>query len=347
MHLQPAIADDKLSEDGFTPLPPKEAKAVLDAVRKDWHSRSGESVTEMLARLKVSIGFKPQKWYADTRSYDGKKVVSLTWTRKPGETEADRAGIVWKLDNGVPVLEENDRLFGLGSAAFAINEIEQDVDNEVRTANTLFLHDPKNLNFVQTPNGRLGDLLATAGCHIGEPLYVWPVAAGFIDKGNGFVRFQATVDCPLSAVSNVYSQQGALIAMKLVDGAKDWLPTSFLAERLWRGKPGHWSDVDLPIEDQVIEVAMNAANMPRRYGFEWVDVVRVIELRNSGKSLPDAAGDMHAFETDGLLLKIQTNTNGLVRPAAIETFLRHAGILATTMSDDGIVRSIPLFFIPR
>lgn len=302
----------------------------------------------MLQRLRSAMNFTPRRWYAEVSKDGTHKAVTLIWARKAEEAYDDHVAIVWNLGKDGPVLEADDRLFALGSAAFAINAIQQDVDNEDPAANVKFLRDPKNLDFIDTPNGKLGDLLVAARCRLMNPTYLLPVTAGWVDGEQGLIRLQVSVNCPsrtdvLKNPDDTYHYIGALIALKLPDGAKDWTPTSFLATRIWKGAPGHWADVKLPIEGQVFAAAKAAAALADRRGFGWLNVARVIELRNSGRPLAGTVGETHAFETAALLLKIQTATDDKVTPTAIEGFLRHAGFLATTISDKGIVDAVPTF----
>ena len=93
------------------------------------------------------------------------------------------------------VTAPNDREMELGWQAYALSLIQSEIDDEEQGANRTFLHDVSNLNFVQTPQGKLGDLLKRGRCKLGDPVgvdYV-PKVQG-IEQGD-FFRLQLSVDC--------------------------------------------------------------------------------------------------------------------------------------------------------
>jgi hypothetical protein len=272
--------------------------------------------------------------------------VSMTWARTRGESEDDTAPITWDVaaDGHIGI---GDSLFDLGSSAFAVYTIQNDVNEARPDANIRFLRDPANLNFVPTPHGNFGDLLVAAKCRLANPTYLDRVVPPFSTAGKPHVRIQATVNCAyslskLAALEDIYHHSGALIAFLLQDGETEWEPASFLAARIWNGLPGHWDEVSLPIEQELLSVARGASEITTLPGVTWPDLARVVELRNSGHPLRDNIGGTHAFETLGLLARIQTATDNKVTPRSVEVFLRHAGVVATFISYDGIVRAAPL-----
>lgn len=343
----PAHAGDQDANGDWKPLPDSAAKPLIAAVQRDWRARSGETAHEIIARLSSVAHFVPRKWYAEV-SKDGKeRAVSLQWVHNKDDADDESLSVTWDIAPDGRVLGTDDRLFDLGSSAFAVDAIQNDVNEERADANVNFLRDPTNLNFVVTPQGKLGDLLAAAKCRLANPTYVSGVIASFSASGKAYVQLQATVNCRYDMfkfkdiVEGTYNFTNALVAFVLADGETEWVPASFLAARIWNGRSGHWAEVNLPVEQAVFGAA-KAAAAGAAPGFAWPDAARVVEIRNSAHPLADNMDAMRAVETVGMLVRIQRVTGGKVTPRVVEGFLRHAGIMATTMSDEGIIQMVPL-----
>jgi hypothetical protein len=60
----------------------------------------------------------------------------------------------------------------LGWQACALSLIQTEISKDYQRANKGFLHDLMNLNFVDTPQGKLGNLLAKNKCSLGDPVFV-------------------------------------------------------------------------------------------------------------------------------------------------------------------------------
>jgi len=190
---------------------------------------------------------------------------------------------------------------------------------------------------------------SSARCRLMNPTYVNVVA----DEERKRIRVHASVICHVDILNTskpievAYNSIGALVTFTLAAGNDTWVPTSFLAQRIWMAQPGHWGDFDLPVERQTFNVAQVAAAMaPKGSGFAWPDVAKVIEIRNSDHPPANDVSAMNAFETATMLLNIQRATDGKLTPKNIEGFLRHAGISGTKLSDDGIIHFVPSMLDP-
>lgn len=150
--------------------------------------------------------------------------------------------------------------------AFALSLIQGEIDDEDRGANRRFLHDLPNLNFVQTAQGRLGDLLLKGRCKLGDP-----VGVDYLDSWGGpehptkgdFWRLQLSVDCNIPGPS-YFTRDGLILFLKR--GNEPWEPLSFFAHRIARSPPGSWFDRADPREDAVFEAAKRAwerAGLPK------------------------------------------------------------------------------------
>ena len=220
----PSHAADQDASSDWKRLPDSVARPLIAAVQRDWHARSGETAHEMVARLSSVARFVPRKWYAEV-SKDGKeRAVSLEWVHSKSDGNDEALSVTWDIAPDGRVLGTDDRLFDLGSSAFAVDAIQNDVNEERPDANVKFLRDARNLNFVATPQGKLGDLLTAAKCRLANPTYVSRVIASFSASKKAYVRLQATVNCPhdilklKNPVEGIYTFNNALVVFLLTDG---------------------------------------------------------------------------------------------------------------------------------
>jgi len=141
----------------------------------------------------------------------------------------------------------------LGWQGFALSLIQSEIDDddEDRAANRHFLHDLSNLNFVQTPQGKLGDLLKQGRCALRDPVGVDYVAK-LNKEPNDFWSLQLSVDCDIPG-PGYFTRDGVILFRKYV-GTEAWKPFSFFARRIVNNPPGSWFNRADPQEQQTYEV---------------------------------------------------------------------------------------------
>lgn len=157
--------------------------------------------------------------------------MTIQWTLHPDSTAS--------LDNGYA------KSIDLGSTAFALSLIQSEISDGLRSANVRFLRDLHNLNFLSTPQGKLGDLLAAGRCVLraGDPVGI---------------------------------EYGSL------SRSTDRKPWSFFAVRLAKYPPGYWFEAEEPAEVQVFAGAMaeaSKAGMPLNAA---AAMAKVVEFGNDG-----------------------------------------------------------------
>ena len=90
----------------------------------------------------------------------------------------DQYSLSWKIsdDGSVQVSPPYAKVMALGNTAFALSLIQDEVNDEVPGANRSYLENIANYNFVATPKGNLGDLLASGKCSVvnSTPLFYVP-----------------------------------------------------------------------------------------------------------------------------------------------------------------------------
>jgi hypothetical protein len=78
-----------------SPYRMRRARPLVEAVQRDWHAHSGESVSQMVEQLGTAIHFKMVRWFAEISKDGTRRTVSLAWVSKPGDTEDDTVSISW------------------------------------------------------------------------------------------------------------------------------------------------------------------------------------------------------------------------------------------------------------
>jgi hypothetical protein len=194
-----------------------------------------------------------------------------------------------------------------------------------------------NLNFVQTPEGKLGDLLRAGGCIVQDPTYVYYMPDLDGRMQDEFFRVQVSVDC--KAQDHPYFTKNGLIEFDLRNGASEWRPLSFFATRLSKYAPDEWFSKDEPAEAAVFSLVREAVWPAAVKGSNVDDIVKAIELRNKGDLSGPEIDKARIKDNAQLFSRIFMGSEGRIPPSEMVEFLRHAGPMAITLSDDGVVSS--------
>jgi hypothetical protein len=101
-------------------LTKQEATKVVDAVKHDWHSMTGESAEQIIAAASKVAHFIPRRW--DASIEDGKTVVSLGWAKHRADKSDEQYGIFWSsgADGKITVGPPYAKVMELGQSAFLI-----------------------------------------------------------------------------------------------------------------------------------------------------------------------------------------------------------------------------------
>jgi hypothetical protein len=226
-------------------------EALIAKVKTTWRAQDGETVEQILNKVAQVAHFIPRKWEVGQKN-DAGEPVFLSWARHRTDKEDNERSITWHVAPDGSVTAPNDREMELGWQAYALSLIQSEIDDEEQGANRSFLHEVSNLNFVQTPQGRLGDLLKRGRCKLGDPVgvdYV-PKVQG-IEQGD-FFRLQLSVDCSIPGPT-YFTHDGIIIFVK--HGTEPWQPQSFFAHRIAANPPGSWFDRTDPKEQEIFETA--------------------------------------------------------------------------------------------
>jgi hypothetical protein len=265
-------------------LPKQEEDALIAKVRQGWHAQDGETADDILAKVAKVAHFVPRGWGA-WQDKDGTKFAGIGWVKHESDTEDNTYSIDWAVnaDGTLTIEEPYARTMALGWQAFALSTIQNEVSEVEPGANKLFLHNVRNLNFVQTDQGNLGDLLAKGKCALGDP-----VGVDYLDtwgrdnpqKGD-FWRLQLSVNCKIPG-PRYFTHDGVVLFKKT--GTDPWRPFSFFAHRIATYRPGAWFSTPDPTEQEAFQLATAST---RRQGVTWsqdeVDaLVKFTELRNDG-----------------------------------------------------------------
>lgn len=216
-------------------------QALIAQVKTTWRAQEVAQVAH----------FIPRKWEVGQKN-DAEETVIFSWARHRSDGEDAERSIIWHLAPDGTITAPNDRVIELGWQAYALSLIQSEIDDEERSANRNFLHDISNLNFVQTPQGKLGDLLKGAHCKLGDPVGVdyTPKVEG-IEHGD-FFRLQLSVDCNIPGPA-YFTRDGIIIFVK--QGAEPWQPGSFFARRIATNPPSSWFNRVDPKEQEAFETA--------------------------------------------------------------------------------------------
>lgn len=215
-----------------------EEKALIAKVKATWRAQTGETAEQITAKVAKVAHFVPRQWDV-AYGGDGSKSVVLSWARHHTDKEGEEYSIYWevKADGSLSVGSPYAKSMELGWQAFALSLIQSEIDDEDKGANRRFLHDLSNLNFVETTQGKLGDLLRRGKCSLGDPVGVDYSPKLSPDKDGDFFRLQLSVNCDIPG-PRYFTRDGVVLFAKR--GAAAWEPQSFLAHRIAANPPGSW-----------------------------------------------------------------------------------------------------------
>lgn len=233
-----------------------EEKELIAKVKSTWRAPTGETVEQIIAQVAKVAHFIPRQWdvaYGD----GGSKSVVLSWARHRADEEGDEYTIFWHInsDGTLELGPYYARTMELGWQAFALYLIQNEINDEDKGANRRFLHDLSNLNFVETAQGKLGDLLRRGKCSLGDPVYVDYVPKVGSDKDGDFFRLQLSVNCNIPG-PQYFTHDGVIVFQKRDTGV--WQPQSFFARRIASYPPGTWFDLPDPKEQESFEAVRKA-----------------------------------------------------------------------------------------
>lgn len=259
-----------------------ETTALIAKVKTTWRAQDGETAPEIFGKVSKVAHFIPRGWFAG-QSDDGSKEVSMSWVKHPKDKDGDQFSMSWSIntDGSLTLGTPYAKVMELGWQAFALSTIQNEVtDGDTRT-NKAFLRDVRNLDFVDTAQGKLGELLAKGNCTLGDPVGVdyspqW--GRDKPEKGD-FWRVQLSVDCRIDG-PRYFTHDGMILFLK--HGTGPWRPYSFFAHRIATSPPGSWfAQADATESALMDRVAQTAAQQ----GWDEDNrdaMMKVIELRNDG-----------------------------------------------------------------
>ena len=233
-----------------------EEKELIAKVKSTWRAQTGETAEQITAKVAKVAHFVPRQWDV-AYGGDGSKSVVLSWAKHRSDKEGDEYTIGWEIkpDGSTSLDTPYARPMELGWQAFALSLIQGEVDEDMPEPNRRFLHDLANFNFVDTPQGKLGDLLKKGRCKLGDPVGVDYVQKLSPDKDGDFFRLQLSVDCNIPG-PRYFTSDGIILFQKR--GTEAWQPFSFFAHRIARYPPGSWFDRPDPREQEAFEAARKA-----------------------------------------------------------------------------------------
>lgn len=258
-----------------------EETKLLDLVRNGWKARTGETATQVVSGTAKVAHFIPREWYGWV-SRDGKeRGVGLSWVKQRTDKKEDAYSIQWTVnaDGSIVLGPPYAKTMELGTAAFALSLIQAEVNDKIRGPNLRYLRDLRNLNFVDTPQGKLGDLLSKGQCSLRDPTSVEYGTMGRKTDRRGF-HVQLSVDCHISGPA--YFTRDGVIRFQMEDGAASWRPFSFFALRLTKYPPGTWLVVEDATEQKAMALVMTRALHNGMSAADATTMMKAAELRNDG-----------------------------------------------------------------
>jgi hypothetical protein len=213
-------------------------EALIAKVKTTWRAQDGETAEDIVTKAAKVAQFVPRKWEI-VRNQDGNPGVLLSWAKHRTDKEGDEYSISWDVANdGTMTLGPRyAKTMELGWQAFALTLIQSEIDDEDTAANRPFLHDLSNINFVQTPQGKLGDLLRQGRCTLLDPVRV-DYMLKVNDEPNDSWNVQLSVNCKIQG-PEYFTREGAIVFRKYV-GTDEWLPFSLFAHRVAKYRPSNW-----------------------------------------------------------------------------------------------------------
>jgi hypothetical protein len=250
-------------DNGSVPKPPPisdtETNAMIAKVKTTWRAQDGETAEQIIAAVAKVAHFVPRGWDVAQIADGSRNVVVFSWAKHPRDREDDQYTIGWEInsDGGVTLAADYAKVMELGWQAFALSIIQSEIDDDDSApgANRQFLHDLLNFNFVQTAQGKLGDLLQNGRCKLGDPVGVDYMPKLSNDNPGDFFEVQLSVDCNIPG-PRYFTHEGLIMFRKR--GTGSWEPFSFLAHRIAAYPPGSWFDKPDPKEQEAFEAAKQA-----------------------------------------------------------------------------------------
>lgn len=264
-------------------LTPKQILEAVKTVQSTWRSSDGETIDHEFKKASEVAHFIPRNWLAEPQD-DGTVLVTVNIAKHPYDHDEDTWRITWSLDKNGKIISGSDseRTMDLGSQAFQIAMVQNDIDQGEKSPNKAFLIDLQSLNFIVTSQGRLGNLLESGHCVADDPISVeFTDTWGHSNQKSGqFWRIQASVNCHLSG-PKYFTHGGIILFLKSGDGPIR--PYSLFASRVASRKPGHWFD-DYPnniemVTSNTVQSTMLKIGEPLSDSDTWA---KSMELRNDG-----------------------------------------------------------------
>jgi hypothetical protein len=286
-------------------LDPEQEKLLIDRVKREWRSATGEKLDEVVARAAEVTHFVPRGWFVH-RDIDQSPEVYLIWVRNRKDTDYYARSIIWtaRQDGSFEITSPYAKTMELGSTAFTLALAQNEVADGEAKQNMPFLMNIKNLNFVRTPQGALGDVLEKGSCSLdpGSPVYITFMPNGRYDDQRPCFLGQISVKCAMPGPS--YFAQEGLVTFRKLDGAADWQPDSLLARRLWKYPPEYWFKATEPDEDQNKDIVRN----------------RIPEASNAttvSRTLPSRPGPRAQLRAGGRQKQNQRSHHGLTEKVTV------------------------------
>ena len=212
-------------------------ESLIAKVKTTWRAQDGETAEQIITKVAKVAHFIPREWEVGQKNESGTPVF-FSWARHRTDTEDNEYSISWSVgaDGTMTIGPLYAKPMELGWQAFALSLIQGEIDDGDQGANYRFLHDVSNLSFVQTSQGKLGDLLKRGRCTLGDP-----VGVDYVDSNQqgDFFRLQLSVDCDIPG-PKYFTHDGVIIFVK--NGAEPWHPQSSFAHRIATNPPGSWFD---------------------------------------------------------------------------------------------------------
>jgi len=252
---EPALAAEPVMP-AIQHLSDEEEKQLIAKVKSTWRAQTGETAEQITAKVAKVAHFVPRQWDV-AYGGDGSKSVVLSWARHRTDKEGEEYTISWDInsDGSLSLGPPYAKPMELGWQAFALSLIQSEIDDEDKGANRRFLHDLSNLNFMETPQGKLGDLLRRGKCSLGDPVGVDYSPKLSPDRDGDFFRLQLSVNCDIAG-PRYFTRDGVVLFAKR--GTAAWEPQSFLAHRIAANPPGSWFERPDDKEQEFWETAMRA-----------------------------------------------------------------------------------------
>lgn len=215
-----------------------EQRDTILLVRSKWRSENGETIDQILGNAaKVAHFYRRGDWEA-YRDFDGRPGAGVAFVTNRAAKNDEAITIYWRVeaDGSITTASLGFKAIDLGSKAFALELIQNEIISEVKAPNTRYLFDPKNLDWLKTDAGSLSELMARARCNPGVALH----AAGFAPadaSGNTTGRDEWTFDTSVKCKAGpVYCADGGPIIFKRAE-REVWKPVSTCARLLVGQEP--------------------------------------------------------------------------------------------------------------